>query len=176
MVDWSKSSGATWSQQYGTFSARIEMPVGQGLWPGFLIDGTNVTTVGWPADGEIDIVEGNGPTPTMASGHAIGPAGTNGATIRYGQSEVVPNGGVVSGWHTYSVTWSPYGILWQVDGVAVQAMPASAMGAVWSSAFEHPFTMDLDLTVGGGTLSLPNASTTFPAKMLVDWIRVTSLG
>lgn len=66
--------------------------------------------------------------------------------------------------------------MWAIDGVTVRAMPASEMGAAWATAFEHPFTMTLDLSVGGGNRGLPDATTTFPARMLVDWARATALG
>ena len=48
------------SWAYGKFEARIKIPYGQGMWPAFWILGDNVTTVGWPECGEIDIMENIG--------------------------------------------------------------------------------------------------------------------
>src|SRR5207245_2887937 len=46
-----------WSSTYGRIEARIKIPRGQGLWPAFWMLGTNFDSVGWPACGEIDIME-----------------------------------------------------------------------------------------------------------------------
>ena len=43
--------------QYGKVAARIRLPYGQGIWPAFWMLGDNITTVGWPKCGEIDIME-----------------------------------------------------------------------------------------------------------------------
>jgi hypothetical protein len=39
--------------------------------------------------------------------------------------------------------------------------------------FDHPFHLLLTLSVGGPWAGPPDASTPWPATMLVDWIRVT---
>jgi beta-glucanase (GH16 family) len=43
--------------QYGRVEARIRIPYGQGIWPGFWLLGNNIGEVGWPKCGEIDIME-----------------------------------------------------------------------------------------------------------------------
>ena len=53
------------SQQYGRFEARIQIPKGQGMWPAFWMLGNNIDTAGWPACGEIDIMENIGKEPAM---------------------------------------------------------------------------------------------------------------
>jgi beta-glucanase (GH16 family) len=40
--------------------------------------------------------------------------------------------------------------------------------------FNKRFFLILNLAVGGSWPGSPNATTTFPAKMLVDWVRVYS--
>ena len=45
------------SQEYGRFEARIQVPSGKGVWPAFLLMGDDLSTAGWPACGEIDIME-----------------------------------------------------------------------------------------------------------------------
>ena len=42
---------------YGRIEARMSLPMGQGLWPAFWMLGTNIGSVGWPACGEIDVME-----------------------------------------------------------------------------------------------------------------------
>ena len=46
--------------RYGRVEARIQIPRGQGLWPAFWMLGDNISLVGWPACGEIDIMENIG--------------------------------------------------------------------------------------------------------------------
>jgi beta-glucanase (GH16 family) len=42
--------------------------------------------------------------------------------------------------------------------------------------FDHPFFIILNVAVGGNFVGPPDASTTFPQTMLVDWVRVFRLG
>src|SRR6188474_1740076 len=61
-------------RRYGRFEARIRLPVGgKGLWPAFWTLGSNRPSVGWPACGEIDIMESRGSEPGAVHGSAHGP-------------------------------------------------------------------------------------------------------
>ena len=178
MTDWSSTGpSATWSQEYGTFSARMKLPTGAGLWPAFWLTGSDISNSTGPVNGEIDIVEALGQAPTMASGHAVGGDGgtatSGGAAINLGSSYALPDGGTIDGWHVYSITWSPYGIEWTIDGATVLTLSPAQIGSVWAQSFQHPFTLHLDLAVGGPA-GATNATTVLPADMLVDWVRVTN--
>ncbi len=52
-----KTQASLFSQAYGRFEARIKIPSGQGMWPAFWLLGDNISSVGWPKCGEIDIME-----------------------------------------------------------------------------------------------------------------------
>jgi beta-glucanase (GH16 family) len=54
------------SWTYGRFEARMKIPRGQGIWPAFWLLSTNIGSVGWPACGEIDIMENIGREPGLA--------------------------------------------------------------------------------------------------------------
>jgi beta-glucanase (GH16 family) len=74
--------------------------------------------------------------------------------------------------HTYGLIWSPRRLTWTIDGVPyATATPASlSSNAQW--VFDgHPFSLQLDLAVGGWP-GAPTSTTEFPASMLVDWVRV----
>src|SRR5262249_23057970 len=58
---------------YGRFEARIKLPWGGGMWPAFWMLGSNFLDVGWPACGEIDIMEGRGNELGSIHGSAHGP-------------------------------------------------------------------------------------------------------
>src|SRR6266403_757583 len=55
------------SQAYGRFEARIQIPKGQGMWPAFWMLGNNITSVGWPKCGEIDIMENIARSPARST-------------------------------------------------------------------------------------------------------------
>src|SRR5437867_4671586 len=59
---------------YGRMDARINIPAGQGVWPAFWLLGSNFPDVGWPACGEIDVMEHVLPIgPNTIRGSAHGP-------------------------------------------------------------------------------------------------------
>ena len=68
--------------------------------------------------------------------------------------------------------WEPERISFILDGVVYKMITRADLpaGAAWP--FDHPFFLLMDLAVGGEWPGSPNASTHFPAKMLVDWVRV----
>src|SRR5258708_36576450 len=58
----------TFSFTYGRVAARLKIPQGQGIWPAFWMLGTDIPTAGWPACGEIDIMENIGREPSTVHG------------------------------------------------------------------------------------------------------------
>ena len=174
MTDWADGGTPSWKQQYGTISARILMPSGSGLWPAFWMKSSDVALVHHPEDGEIDIVEGNGDDTRIFSQHALGGVPPEGLPqLNYGGLGAYANSGRATAWHTYSVTWSPYGILWEVNGQVTRTMSPAQAGPAWELSFQRPFTMRLDLEVGGKSVGDPGRATHFPAEMLVDYVRAT---
>ena len=63
--------------RYGRVEARIRVPGGRGTWPAFWMLGTDLAEVGWPACGEIDVMEHVGSQPSTVHGtvHVPGRAG-----------------------------------------------------------------------------------------------------
>src|SRR2546423_8023173 len=62
------------AQSYGRFEARIKLPAGQGIWPAFWMLGEDISTVGWPKCGEIDVMETIGKEPPTNHGSLHGPS------------------------------------------------------------------------------------------------------
>jgi len=157
------------AQTYGRFEARIRIPRGQGLWPAFWMLGDNIDRVGWPMSGEIDIMENIGREPTTVHGTMHGP-GYSGAGI--GGSISLSGGAFADDFHRYAVEWTPGRIKWFVDDTAYfQTTPASIpANTTW--VFDHPFFLLLNVAVGGGWPNDPDATTTFPQRMVVDYVRV----
>ncbi|MFE3316873.1 family 16 glycosylhydrolase [Nocardia sp. NPDC059195] len=156
--------GVAFAQSYGTFEARIRMPSGAGLWPAFWLLGENIDAVGHPAAGEIDIVETLGARTDSVEQHVHGPGLDFGAEFR------LPAGQSVTDWHTYAVEWAPDRITWLVDGQATRTLTRAEAGPGW--VFDHRFYLLLNLAVGGEWPGSPDRDTVFPARMLIDYVRV----
>jgi beta-glucanase (GH16 family) len=160
------------AQEEGRFEARIHLPVGQGVWPAFWLLGANFQSVGWPACGEIDILEYRGQEPNIVHGSLHGPthSGGNAVTGRYTK----PGAGFDAGFHVFGIEWRDNRIIWTIDGQAYQSFTRDDIpGGGW--VFGHPFFIILNVAVGGHFVGPPNAQTTFPQTMLVDWVRVYRL-
>lgn len=155
---------------YGRFEARIRIPRGQGLWPAFWMLGADIGSVGWPTSGEIDVMENIGREPAMVHGtlHGPGYSGDKGITSSYSTA-----GAFADDFHVFTVEWTPGEIRWLVDEREYRrATPADLpIGARW--VFDHPFFILLNVAVGGAWPGDPDASTTFPQQMVVDYVRVS---
>ena len=157
---------------YGTMSASIQLPAGQGIWPAFWMVGTNIGTVGWPQCGEIDLIEIYSiPTHYRITLH--GPS-TQAPASGY---QVQFNGAIADlsqGFHNYWVTREQGRITAGIDSATLASFTPASMppGGQW--VFDNqPMYGLLNVAVGGDPVGPPNASTPFPAAMLVDWFRYT---
>jgi hypothetical protein len=106
-----------YSFRYGLFEARLQMPVGRGIWPAFWALGADIDAVGWPKCGEIDVMEYLGQEPTTATGTIHGPrdGGSPNADYKPGRS-VVHTTPLAQEFHTYGVQWLPGSIQFYFDG------------------------------------------------------------
>jgi beta-glucanase (GH16 family) len=152
----------------GRFEARIKLPRGQGLWPAFWMLGADFATVGWPACGEIDIMEYRGQEPGIIFGSLHGPGYSGGGAIT-GRLDTGLD--LSADFHVYAVEWLEDRITWLLDGTPYQTFTRGNLpsGARW--VFDHPFALILNVAVGGNFVGSPDASTPFPQTMLVDWVR-----
>ncbi|MFE4214467.1 ricin-type beta-trefoil lectin domain protein [Streptomyces sp. NPDC056844] len=157
---------------YGRVEARMKIPRGQGIWPAFWMLGNDIGQVGWPNSGEIDIMENVGFEPGTVHGTLHGPGYSGSGGI--GAGYTLPGGAAFADdFHTFAVDWSPNSITWTVDGTVYQRRtPADLGGRQW--VFDKPFFVILNLAVGGYWPGDPDASTSFPQKLLVDYVRVSS--
>ena len=160
---------AAWT--YGRVEASIQIPRGQGLWPAFWMLGGNITSVGWPACGEIDIMENIGKEPARVHGTVHGPgySGANGVGAPY---NLPSTGAFADDFHVFAVEWEPQALRWYVDDHLYQTLTPASLPGNW--VFDHPFFIILNAAVGGGWPGNPDSTTTFPQVMRVDYVRVYS--
>ncbi len=157
--------------KFGRIDIRAALPEGQGIWPALWMLGSNIDAVGWPACGEIDIMELTGDTPNRVVG-----------TVHYGASvaehQFISNSRFATGdesyqdeFHVYSINWENNLIQFMVDGQVYHTItPASLNGAT------YPFNKNqffiFNVAVGGNWPGSPDASTAFPQYLIVDYVRV----
>ena len=159
------------TQTYGRFEARIKVPFGQGMWPAFWMLGADIDKVGWPACGEIDIMENIGKEPAIVHGSIHGPGYVGSVGIEE-PSALPGNKRFADDFHVYAVEWEPGEIRFYVDqDMYVRRTPADLKPG-WKWVFDKPFLLILNLAVGGDWPGNPDSSTTFPQNMLVDYVRV----
>ena len=159
------------SQTYGRIEARIKLPSGQGIWPAFWLLGTNISSVNWPACGEIDIMENIGKEPATVHGTVHGPGYSGGKGI--GGPVGLTNGTAVSDdFHVFAVVCEPGHLAWFMDDRQYFSLTPSDLpaGARW--VFNEPKFIILNVAVGGEWPGNPDSTSTFPQRMLVDYVRV----
>jgi beta-glucanase (GH16 family) len=158
---------ASWT--YGRFEARMQLPGGWGTWPAFWLMPEDFSR-GWPACGEIDIMEEVGyeqdsihsTTHSLAYNFRNPNQRTSATTV----------GGVTGGFHIYVAEWYPDRIDFFVDGHRFFTSPNDNTGDdAWP--FNKPFYVILNLAVGGdwgGAQGIDPGI--WPRRLLVDYVRV----
>jgi len=157
------------SFQYGYIEAKIKMPKGGGNWPAFWMLGENITSVGWPSSGEIDIVEAGGDRPTLVHGSLNFRSAGGQPTFVTGID--VASDDLSSDFHTYGVLWLKDSISFYFDNKLYETQtPSTISGANWS--FNAPFFLILNNAIApagsyfGGNWDGWNSS-----SMSIDFVR-----
>ena len=152
---------------YGRFELRAKLPFGQGVWPAFWMLGSNITEVGWPLCGEIDILEyvGKEPHEVFTSLHT---QASHGKTINTKKTKFPK---IEKGFHTYTADWNENQIEFFVDGESVYTfIPKNKSEAEWP--FNQPFYVLLNLAVGGNFGGPEVDDSILPQEFIIDYVRV----
>jgi len=146
--------------QYGYIEARVNIPDGTGLWPAFWMMPVPNPTF-HDGDGEIDIFDNGSGNPNDLSG------GTYRHGSHFGHDNVADLSG---GWHTVGMDWQADHITWYVDGKAVSSMTTTDQSKIPQTKMY--FILGLQINDGQLWGPAPNSSTSFPASLDVDYVRV----
>ena len=158
---------------HGRVDIRAILPEGQGIWPALWMLGSNFSTpgVGWPACGEVDIMELVGHEPGTVHGTAHWGLPGQFPSDRKGSAYILENNEKFSEeFHVFSIIWEPGEITWYVDDTPYATLTNSDVN------INYPFDMDFffifNIAVGGQWPGEPDETTEFPQRMYVDYVRV----
>jgi beta-glucanase (GH16 family) len=156
---------------YGRVDVRAKLPEGQGIWPAVWMLGADIFTQGWPACGEIDIMELVGHQSSEVHGTAHW--GNQGSPSTYqGNGYTLAGGKKFSDeFHVFTIIWENNSIKWFVDDVQFFSI-TDANVTNTSYPFNDNFFFIMNVAVGGNWPGSPNASTVFPQRMHVDYVRI----
>lgn len=155
---------------YGRMEIKAKLPEGVGMWPAIWMLPTDWVYGGWPASGEIDIMENVGYDPyvivasahTASYNHVQGTQKNNKITV----SDCYTN------FHVYVLEWDVNEYRVYVDDVLYFTFKNEGTGyKVWP--FNKRFHLLLNVAVGGnwgGAKGIDDAI--FPRSMMVDYVRV----
>ncbi|MBL0697193.1 glycoside hydrolase family 16 protein [Comamonas sp. JC664] len=155
-------------RRYGKIVASIKVPSGYGMWPAFWTLGANISNVGWPRSGEIDILEWHSNEPTWMKSAAHWFAGNGQQSWGTGANRGYS---IADGFHTYEVEWTANQMIFRLDG--------QIQGNVFNHnepAFQQNHYILLNLALGGNwyghpspdAIALPRGQT---KTMEVEWVR-----
>jgi beta-glucanase (GH16 family) len=150
------------SVKYGKIEVRAKLPVGTGTWPAIWMLGNNIDAVGWPASGEIDIMEHKGSDPNRVYGtlHHPGHSGGNGD----GATTIISNASTA--FNVYAVEWTATTIKFSVNGNVFYTFSNNN-----TLPFNQPFFIILNQAMGG-TFGGPVDPAFTSSVMEVDYVRV----
>jgi beta-glucanase (GH16 family) len=164
--------------QYGRFEARLKLPYGQGIWPAFWTLGNDINTAGWPACGEIDILEmvggGSGGDSSELRDDSIVSSvhykQANGSHMNKGNVFTLNSGIFADDFHIISMVWDANYIYYFLDGVQYGAQEITSADRY--DEFHKPHFILLNLAVGGVWPGYPYQYTVFPQNYYIDYVRV----
>jgi beta-glucanase (GH16 family) len=156
------------SFKYGKILARIKLPFGQGIWPAFWMLGINIDQIGWPACGEIDIMEMIGGDGGDNITHGTLHWDNNGHQFK-GGSKKLTSGIFADDFHEFAIEWSDESVDWYLDGEKYFTLDITSDSM---SEFHDHYFIILNLAIGGNWPGNPTTETVFPQEMIVDYVRV----
>ncbi|MDN4166691.1 family 16 glycosylhydrolase [Cytophagales bacterium LB-30] len=183
-----KKSGSTWTSArvktqakfnftYGRIAFRAKLPQGSGTWPALWMLGENINTVGWPACGEIDVMEhvGRDPGRIHSTLHTPSSFGNSQNTSTKIVNDYNTN------FHIYEAVWTEESIKFYIDGqIFYTYAPATKNSSTWP--FNSPFFIIMNIAMGGNFGSDPQYETNGQkngidpaltlARMEIDYVRV----
>jgi beta-glucanase (GH16 family) len=153
---------------YGKIEVRAKMPVGKGAWPAIWTLGKNREVIGWPACGEIDIMEWLGFAPQYVFGslHKADVTGNDAPQISVSPATM----DLSDNFHTYILEWDETQIRIFIDDFNYAIYKASELTTAEWQQFTKPHYLLLNLAMGGTSGGAIDYSK-FPFIFTIDYVR-----
>jgi beta-glucanase (GH16 family) len=156
--------------KYGKIEIRAKLPSGTGIWPAIWMLGSNFNTAGWPACGEMDIMEyvGYEPNVVHSTVHTTSGSGGNGSGNSMNLTSCEEE------FHIYGLLWTEEKLTFYVDtpdNIVHTYNPAVKTAENWP--FNQTAFFILNVAVGGnwgGAQGIDNSI--FPQSMEIDYVHV----
>ena len=161
--------------RYGRVDVRAKLPAGGGTWPAIWTLGTNINeagnyygsqygSVGWPACGEIDIMEQNGWDKTQTYGYFHWADTQTGAYVNNGTTTYIADSS--SRFHVYSLIWTSERMQILLDNEVFLELPNDA-----NNPYDNPHYLLLNIAVGGNLGG--NVPANFGTQVMeIDYVRI----
>jgi len=156
------------SFRFGRVDIRAKLPRGQGIWPAFWMLGANFKSAGWPACGEIDIMEFLGHDEKRVHSTIHYKFGNN---PRNTTASLLNDVALPDEYHVYSLDWQQDKMRMFIDDKLIAEFNAPGIAGT-DHPFNNPFFFIINMAVGGNWPRPPDATTYFPQWLYVDYIRV----
>lgn len=152
--------------KYGKVEVRAKLPIGKGTWPAIWMLGSNISTVGWPACGEIDIMEHVGNDQGNVHGSVHTPS-SYGATVNSAKKYIAD---VSTNFHVYAIEWNNQKIDFSIDGnIFYTYNPNTKNNSTWP--FDANQFIILNVAMGGNFGGSIDPAFT-QSTMEIDYVRV----
>ena len=156
---------------YGRIEVKAKLPKGKGTWPAIWMLSTDWKYDGWPASGEIDIMEHVGYDPGVIHGTIHTESYNHGkGTQKEGKITVAD---AMDAFHVYAIDWSKDKMDFLVDGKLYHTVIRAASEDFKGWPFDQRFHLIMNIAVGGnwgGKEGIDDSI--WPQRMEVDYIRV----
>lgn len=157
--------------KYGKIEVRAKLPNGKGTWPAIWMLGENRSQKGWPACGEIDIMEFVSHTPNTVHGtmHFVNPESEEKKHKSFGGNTKCDT--LHSEFHIYGIIWDEKTITVTLDEKPYITFDIDQAGKGEDNPFRKPQYLLLNLAIGG-TWGKDADPKVYPQKFEIDWVRV----
>jgi len=159
------------SWTYGRMEIRAKLPLGRGVWPAFWTLGENVSSIGWPKCGEIDVMEFVGSTPRQIHGgvHFYDyKLGKKSQLVSLKEEKLFTNS--PDEFHIYGIEWDEKEIRFFFDGQQWKTFNISLAGGIYNP-FAKPHFIIINLAMGGAWAGVPGDDI-YPVDYIIDYVRI----
>ncbi len=156
---------------YGRIEVRAKLPKGRGTWPAIWMLSTDWKYGGWPASGEIDIMEHVGFDPGVIHGTIH--------TESYNHVKRTQKEGKITvadaseAFHTYAIDWTKNKIDFWVDNNRYHTVVRGENDTPNEWPFDQRFHLIVNIAVGGNWGGMQGIDESiWPQRMEIDYVRV----